>query len=65
MKKGAKFVLTLLLTVGVLALTGAVSSCSSSKTMSPSKKYNSGKVVKQNYKIKGDNKANGSTYRAY
>lgn len=59
--------MALVLTVGLAAVCGGVSSCGSSKsaTMYPTKKYKSGKVVKSNISVRGTNKKNGSTYRSY
>ncbi len=64
MKKIAKIVLSFLLVVGIAAMFGSVTSCSSEKTMYRSKQKTS-KTINKNYKVRGTNKKNGSTYRSY
>lgn len=67
MKKCAKVFVSLILLVGLLGITGALSSCNSSKDvyMNSPKKYKASKTIKDNYSVKGTNKKNGSTYRSY
>ena len=63
MKKIAKYLMSLLLIVGLTALCGTTTSCKSD-TMYTSKKHKN-KVIHRNYKVRGDNTRNGSTYRTY
>lgn len=63
MKKIAKAFLSLLLVVGLTAMCGTVTSCKSD-TMYKTKKQKN-KVIHKNYKMRGDNGRNGSTYRTY
>lgn len=65
MKKCAKVILSCLLMVCMMSISGGLTSCNSTKTMNKSKKYNSGKVIKSNYRVRGNNKDNGATYRSY
>lgn len=65
MKKFVRIALSLLLVVGLAGVCGTVSSCkSSSETMYTSKKKNS-KNINRNYKVRGNNSRNSSTYRTY
>lgn len=64
MKKIAKIGLSLLLVIGISAAFGGVTSCKSEKTMYRSKQKTS-KTINKNYKVRGTNKKNGSTYRSY
>lgn len=65
-KKCGKALMSLLLIVGLMTVSGAFASCNSSKsTMYKNKKYSQNKTVKTNIKVKGTNKKNGSTYRSY
>lgn len=64
MKKIAKVVLSFLLVIGIAAMFGGITSCKSEKTMYSSKQKTS-KTINKNYKVRGTNKKNGSTYRSY
>ena len=64
MKKIVKASLSLLLIVGLTAVCGSFTSCKSSETMYKTKS-SKGKVIHRNYKVRGDNSHNGSTYRTY
>lgn len=64
MKKIAKAFLSLLLIAGMTVVCGTTTSCKSSDTMY-SHKTKKGKVISRNYKVRGDNGRNGSTYRTY
>lgn len=67
MKKYAKFLISIVLIVGLMGVCGGFASCKSSKsaTMYPTKKYKSSKTVKSNISVRGTNSKNGSTYRSY
>ena len=67
MKKCVKVFVSLLLLVGLLGITDALSSCKSNNGvyMNSPKKYKSSKTIKNNYSVKGTNKKNGSTYHSY
>ena len=56
--------MSLLLVVGLFGVCGTVTSCKSSDTMYTAKHKNS-KKINNNYKVRGNNKKNGSTYRTY
>lgn len=64
MKKAIKTMLPLLLVAGMVMLCGTTTSCKSSETMYRSKNKTA-KVVNKNYKVRGTNQRNGSTYRTY
>lgn len=64
MKKIAKAFLSLLLIVGLTAVCGTATSCKSSDTMYTTKNKRF-KVINQNYKMRGTNSRNSSTYRTY
>ncbi|MBQ1409350.1 MAG: hypothetical protein IIY87_06300 [Bacteroidales bacterium] len=64
MKKIFRVFLSLLLVVGLFGVCGTVTSCKSSDTMYTAKHKNS-KKINNNYKVRGNNKKNGSTYRTY
>ncbi|MCF0211273.1 MAG: hypothetical protein HUK17_00020 [Bacteroidales bacterium] len=64
MKKIAKVLLSLLIIVGLTVVCGTTTSCKSSDTMYRAK-AKKGKVINRNYKVRGDNTHNGSTYRTY
>ncbi|MCQ2273865.1 MAG: hypothetical protein MJZ86_03620 [Bacteroidales bacterium] len=66
MKKSAKLFVSLLFVVGLMLMSSVVVSCgSSTTTMNPNPKYKTSKPIKDNYKIRGTNKKNGSTYHSY
>ena len=64
MKRAIKALTSLALVAGLLCVCGVSSSCKSSDTMYAPKKQN-GKVIKRNYKVKGNNQRNSATYRTY
>lgn len=64
MKKAVRLFTSLLLLVGLVAVCGTTSSCKSSDTMYSSKKKTS-KTINRNYRVRGNNDRNGSTYRSY
>lgn len=65
MKKRANILVSFLFVLGLLMM-GSLTSCkSSSPTMNPTPKYKTSKPIKDNYKIRGTNKKNGSTYHSY
>ncbi len=55
----------IVLAAAVLAMSGAMVSCSSEKTMYERHQSNKGAKVKSNIKVKGTNKANRHTTRSY
>lgn len=67
MKKSAKIFVSFLFVIGLMLMSGTFVSCgsSSSATMNKAPKYKTSKPIKDNYKIRGTNKKNGSTYRSY
>lgn len=64
MKKVAKVLLSLVLIAGLTGVCGVCSSCKSSDTMY-APKHKTSKVIKRNYKVRGNNQRNSSTYRTY
>ena len=64
MTKIAKIVLSLMLVAGITMMLGVTTSCKSEKTMYKSKQSSS-KTIHKNYRVRGNNKNNGSTYRTY
>lgn len=65
MKKALRIMMALIMVLGLVGVCGTTTSCkSSSKTMYTSKKKNS-KHINRNYRVRGDNKHNSSTYRSY
>lgn len=65
MKKALRILLAIVLMVGLAGVCGSVTSCkSSSESMYNSKKKTS-KTINRNYKVRGNNKRNSSTYRSY
>lgn len=65
MKKCAKIFVSFLFVVGLMMMSCAFQSCKSNETMTPTPKYKNSKPIKDNYKIRGTNKKNGSTYHSY
>lgn len=66
MKRIAKKTLPVMLLAGVLAMSGALTSCGSSqRTMYERQQSNKSQKVKSNIKVRGTNKANSHTTRSY
>ena len=65
MKRFMKKLLPLMIVVGVLAMTGALSSCGSSDNMYERRQSNKGRKINSNIKVKGTNKSNSHTTRTY
>lgn len=66
MKKLAKFFVGALLLVGVVSVCGVCSSCASSDgAVMYQSNHNNSKVIKSNYKVRGNNRHNSNTYHAY
>ena len=65
MKKAIHIMMSLLLVVSLIGVCGVTTSCkSSSETMYNSKKKNS-KTINHNYRVRGNNQRNSSTYHTY
>lgn len=64
MKKAVKKLTVLLLVAIISGMCGLFTACKSGDHMYTNKTKSS-KVVNKNYRIHGDNKKNGSTYRTY
>ncbi len=64
MKKVLRIFTVMLLLAGLTVVGGTVTSCKSSDTMYSTKKKTS-KTIKRNYRVRGNNVRNGSTYRSY
>ncbi|MBO4306831.1 MAG: hypothetical protein J5848_00775 [Bacteroidales bacterium] len=64
MKKAVRILLMLVVLVGLVGVCGTTTSCKSSNTMYVSKKKNS-KKINRNYKVRGNNQRNSSTYHSY
>ena len=69
MKKYIKAFLCFLLLAGLMAVCGITTSCASSYDGAVMHYNNpsqgSSKVINSNYKVKGNNRTNGATYRSY
>lgn len=65
MKKFAKIMLSLLLVAGITLTFGATTSCKSSEQTMYKTKQSTSKTIHKNYRMRGNNKDNGSTYRTY
>lgn len=64
MKKVAKMVISLALVAGMTLVAGTTTSCKTEQTMyRPNHK--SSNTINKNYKVRGNNRNNGSTYRTY
>lgn len=67
MKKAIKVVSMMMVLIGIMGICGATTGCASSKKAD--KMYTSqqsrSSVVNKNYKVRGNNKNNRSTYRTY
>lgn len=63
-RKVAKMLSVGLLVAGLMSVCCLTTSCKSSNNMYANKTKSS-KVVNKNYKVHGNNKKNGSTYRTY
>ena len=65
MKKALRILMAMIMVVGLMGVCGTVSSCkSSSETMYSSKKKTA-KKINRNYKVRGNNQRNSSTYHSY
>ena len=65
MKKIARILLMFVLLAGICGVCGTITSCkSSSETMYRTKKKNS-KRINKNYRVRGNNQRNSSTYHSY
>lgn len=65
MKKVVRLFLVLFMVMGMVGVCGSVTSCkSSSETMYTTKKKNS-KKINRNYRVRGNNQRNSSTYHTY
>ena len=65
MKKIAKILLSLLLVVCVAGFCGTATSCKSSSESMYSTKKKTAKKINRNYKVRGNNQRNSSTYHSY
>ena len=64
MRKAAKTLMALALAAGLCLTVGTFASCKQQQTMyRPNHK--SSKTIHKNYKVRGNNASNGSTYRTY
>lgn len=65
MKKALRIVMTLLLVFGLAGVCGTVMSCKSSSESMYSSKKKTAKKINRNYKVRGNNQRNSSTYHTY
>lgn len=65
MKKRANILVSFLFVIGLMMMGCCFTSCKSHETMNRTPKYKTSKPIKDNYKIRGTNKKNGSTYHSY
>ena len=65
MKKAVRILMTMVVLFGLVGVCGTTTSCkSSSETMYSSKKKTS-KKINRNYRVRGNNQRNSSTYHSY
>ena len=65
MKKAVRILLSIVMIVALAGVCGTTTSCkSSNETMYSSKKKNA-KHINRNYKVRGNNQRNSSTYHSY
>ncbi len=64
MKKLMRIAVMLLLVFGLAGVCGTVTSCKSSESMYTTKKKTA-KKINRNYKVRGNNQRNSSTYHTY
>lgn len=65
MKKVVKLLTSMLLLIGIIAACGTTTSCKSSSDTMYSSKNKTSKTINRNYKVRGNNQRNSSTYRSY
>lgn len=70
MKKYSKVFTLVCFLIGIVFATSALSSCSSSKGPSSKgimfeRKRPNSKIIMKNYKVRGNNRSNSSTYKTY
>ncbi len=65
MKRFAKIALSLMLVAAITVVCGSTSACSSSQDTMYRSKTKTSKTINKNYKVRGNNTNNGSTYRTY
>ncbi len=65
MKKTVRILMAMVLIIGLVGVCGVSTSCKSSSETMYSPKKKTSKTIKQNYKVRGNNKRNSSTYHSY
>ncbi|MBQ0015985.1 MAG: hypothetical protein KBT04_03255 [Bacteroidales bacterium] len=65
MKKMCKFFMVMALVVSVCTVCGTTVSCATEQANMYQTNHSSTKVINKNYRVKGTNKSNSSTYRSY
>ncbi len=65
MKKAVRIFISLLLLVCLVGVCGTTSSCKSSSETMYSTKKKTAKKINRNYKVRGNNQRNSSTYHSY
>lgn len=65
MKKALRIVMIFLVLFGLAGVCGTVTSCKSSKESMYSSKKKTAKKINRNYKVRGNNQRNSSTYHTY
>ena len=65
MKKALRIVMALVMVIGLVGVCGSVTSCKSSNETMYSSKKKTAKKINRNYKVRGTNQRNSSTYHSY
>ena len=65
MKKFLRIVMTLVLVFALAGICGTVTSCKSSSESMYTTKKKTAKKINRNYKVRGNNQRNSSTYHTY
>lgn len=65
MKKAFRIIMSFVLVFALVGVCGGLTSCKSSSETMYSAKHKNAKKINNNYKVRGNNKKNGSTYRSY
>ena len=65
MKKAFRILMSLALIVSLVGICGTTTSCKSSKESMYSAKKKNSKTINQNYRVRGNNQRNSSTYHTY
>lgn len=65
MKKVVRILMAVVLVLGLTAVCGTATSCKSSSESMYTTKKKTAKKINRNYKVRGNNQRNSSTYHTY